>query len=141
MFKTICTIALSIAMTSSVLAGPKLKHHMSLDGFQHPNPEHTLVCLPDSATATVNGVYDQTLSENILKTRVQNNENSIWLYTPEYKVIKDIGEPDHKWIGIKNVNGVETVAEMNFKTMTHTVTSTTGNTVGVLVSKCHFPYK
>ena len=141
MIKIISTIVLVIGMASSAVAGPKLKHQMSLDGFQHPNLEHTLVCLPDYATASVNGVENKNMSDTILKTSILNNETSIWLYTPEYNVIKDIGKPDHTWIGVKNVNGVETIAKMNFKSMIHTITSKSDNSVGVLVSKCHFPYK
>lgn len=140
MFRVIFTIALVLGMTGSVMAGQKATHQTSLDVAQD-DLQHTLVCLPDSATATVSGAYNEAMSKQILNSSIINNKPSIWLYTNEYKVVQDVGGPDHKWIGVKNVNGVETVAEMDFVTMTHTITSTSSNTVGVLVSKCHLPYR
>ena len=133
-------MALIMGMSSSVFAGQKAKHQTSLDVAQD-DLQHTLVCLPDNATATINGVTNKEMSKQILNTSIANNETSIWLYTNEYNVTQDVGGPDHTWIGVKNVNGVETVAEMNFVTMIHTITSTSNDTVGILVSKCHTPYK
>jgi hypothetical protein len=140
MIKVIFTMALIMGMSSSVFAGQKAKHQTSLDVAQD-DLQHTLVCLPDSATATTDGVINEEMSKQILNASITNNETSIWLYTNEYNVKQDVGGPDHTWIGVKNVNGVETVAEMNFVTMIHTITSTSNNTVGILVSKCHTPYK
>jgi hypothetical protein len=140
MIKVIFTMALLIGMSSSVFAGQKAKHQTSLDVAQD-NLQHTLVCLPDSATATIDGVTNKAMSKQILNSSIANNETSIWLYTNEYNVTKDVGGPDHTWIGVKNIDGVKTVAEMNFVTMIHTITSTSNDTVGILVSKCHTPFK
>ena len=140
MFRVMFTIALVLGITSSAFAGQKSTHQRSLD-IAHNDQKNTLVCLPDSATATVSGVYNEAMSKQILNASIISNKPSIWLYTDEYKVVQDnVGNPEHKWIGVKNVNGIETVAEMDFVTMTHTITSTAGNTVGILVSKCHLPY-
>tara|TARA_B100000989_G_scaffold260909_1_gene211697 strand:- start:533 stop:955 length:423 start_codon:yes stop_codon:yes gene_type:complete len=140
MIRIIFTIALIMGMSGSVFAGQKAKHQTSLDIAQD-DLKHTLVCLPDSATAMINGVPNKAMSKQILNASIINNETSIWLYTNEYNVTKDVGGPDHTWVGVKNVNGIKTVAEMNFVTMIHTITSTSNDTVGILVSKCHTPYK
>ena len=61
MFRVIFTIALIMGITSSAMAGQKATHQTSLDVAQD-NLQHTLVCLPDSATATVSGVYNEVIS-------------------------------------------------------------------------------
>ena len=139
MFRVMFTIALVLGMTGSAFAVEK-PHQRSLD-VVWKEPKNTLVCFPDSATATVSGAYNEAMSKQILNSSIISNKPSIDLYTDEYKVIQwNEKNTKYKWIGVKNVNGVETVAEMDFATMTHTITSTAGNTVGILVSKCHLPY-
>ncbi len=140
MIRIIFTIALIMGMSGSVFAGQKAKHQTSLDIAQD-DLQHTLVCLPDSATVTINGVPNKAMSKQILNASIINNETSIWIYTDEYKVTNDVNDPDNIWVGVKNVNGVKTVAEINYATMIHTITSTSNDTVGILVSKCHFPYR
>lgn len=139
MIRIIFTIAVVLGMTGSVSAGEKA-HQRSLD-VVWKEPKNTLVCFPNSATATVNGVYNEVMSKQILNSSIISNKPSIDLYTDEYKVVQwNDKNTKYKWIGVKNVNGVETVAEMDFVTMTHTITSTADNSVGVLISRCHLPY-
>ena len=64
MIKVIFTMALIMGMSSSVFAGQKAKHQTSLDVAQD-NLQHTLVCLPDSATATTDGVINEEMSRNL----------------------------------------------------------------------------
>jgi hypothetical protein len=103
--------------------------------FNPKNPK-ALMCSPFFATASVNGVHNKEMSDSILKQSYDKGEYQLWLYTPEYTMIKDSKPPHHTWIGVKSQNGVSTVAEMNFVSMYHTITSTAGNNVGILVNKC-----
>ena len=72
--------------------------------FNPSNPK-ALMCSPLFATASVNGVYDQKISDNILKQSQNKGEYQLWLYTPEYTMIKDSKPPHHTWIGVKSENG------------------------------------
>jgi len=124
MIRVIFTMAVLMGMVSSANAE-----------FNPSNPK-ALMCSPLFASASINGVYSQQASENILNSSYVKGEYQLWLYTPEYNMIKDANAPHHTWIGVKSENGVTTVSEMNFISMYHTLTTTKGDSVGVLVNKC-----
>lgn len=124
MIRVIFMIAMTLGIASSANAE-----------FNSSNPK-ALMCSPIFATASVNGVHDQNMSDSIFKQSYNKGEYQLWLYTPEYTMIKDANAPHHTWIGVKSENGVTTVSEMNFISMYHTITSTSSNNVGILVNKC-----
>jgi hypothetical protein len=124
MIRVIFTMAVILGMAGSANAE-----------FNPKNPK-ALMCSPFFATASVNGVHNKEMSDSILKQSYDKGEYQLWLYTPEYTMIKDSKPPHHTWIGVKSQNGVSTVAEMNFVSMYHNITSTAGNNVGILVNKC-----